>query len=107
MNVLSVVLMHIQVQMCECVCVCVSGRTALCHMGAFVSCSDVAGGYSPSMLDAVRRARDTSKALTIQDPAHLTLTWEETFRLATLGGSQGIPTQTLGHSTVVVPLEAH
>uniref|UniRef100_A0A673WC16 Guanine deaminase n=1 Tax=Salmo trutta TaxID=8032 RepID=A0A673WC16_SALTR len=49
----------------------------------------VAGGYSPSMLDAVRRTLDTSKALTIQDPQYQTLTFEEVFRLATLGGSQG------------------
>lgn len=51
--------------------------------------SDVAGGYSASMLDAVRRTLDTSKVLTIQDPEHDTLTFEEVFRLATLGGSQG------------------
>lgn len=51
--------------------------------------SDVAGGYSASMLDAVRKTLDTSKVLTIQDPKHETLTFEEVFRLATLGGSQG------------------
>lgn len=51
--------------------------------------SDVAGGYSSSMLDAVRRALDASKVLTIQNPEHSTLTFEEVFRLATLGGSQG------------------
>uniref|UniRef100_A0A4W5QPC4 Guanine deaminase n=1 Tax=Hucho hucho TaxID=62062 RepID=A0A4W5QPC4_9TELE len=51
--------------------------------------TDVAGGYSPSMLDAVRRTMDTSKALTIQDTQYNTLTFEEVFRLATLGGSQG------------------
>ncbi|KAG7247569.1 hypothetical protein CRUP_035135 [Coryphaenoides rupestris] len=42
------------------------------------------------MLDAVRRAQDTSKALTIQDPTYHTLTFEEVFRLATLGGSQAL-----------------
>lgn len=52
--------------------------------------ADVAGGYSPSILDAIRRALDTSKALTIQDPEHQTLTFEEVFRLATLGGSEGM-----------------
>ncbi|CAB1321648.1 unnamed protein product [Coregonus sp. 'balchen'] len=51
---------------------------------------NVAGGYSPSMLDAVRRTLDTSKALTIQDPQYQTLTFEEVFRLATLGGSQAL-----------------
>ncbi|MGH0125976.1 UNVERIFIED_CONTAM: hypothetical protein FKN15_017684 [Acipenser sinensis] len=50
---------------------------------------DVSGGYSPSMLDAVRRALDTSKALTIQTSGYETLTYKEVFRLATLGGSQG------------------
>ncbi|XP_036383777.1 guanine deaminase isoform X1 [Megalops cyprinoides] len=52
--------------------------------------TDVAGGYSPSMLDAIRRTLDTSKALTIQDPQYETLTFEEAFRLATLGGSQAL-----------------
>ncbi|MGH0125031.1 UNVERIFIED_CONTAM: hypothetical protein FKN15_077249 [Acipenser sinensis] len=49
---------------------------------------DVSGGYSTSMLDAMRRALDTSKALTIQNSGHETLTYKEVFRLATLGGSQ-------------------
>ncbi|KAK5932913.1 hypothetical protein CgunFtcFv8_004582 [Champsocephalus gunnari] len=52
--------------------------------------TDVAGGYSASMLDAVRRTLDTSKVLTIQDPEYDTLTFEEVFRLATLGGSQAL-----------------
>ncbi|KAG7489502.1 guanine deaminase [Solea senegalensis] len=52
--------------------------------------TDVAGGYSASMLDAVRRTLDASKVLTIQDPDHDTLTFEEVFRLATLGGSQAL-----------------
>ncbi|XP_054628851.1 guanine deaminase [Dunckerocampus dactyliophorus] len=52
--------------------------------------TDVAGGYSACMLDAVRRAMDTSKILTIQDTEHETLTFEEAFRLATLGGSQAL-----------------
>lgn len=49
----------------------------------------MAGGYSSSILDAVRRALDASKVLTIQNPEYQTLTFEEVFRLATLGGSQG------------------
>ena len=52
--------------------------------------ADVAGGYSASMLDAVRRALDSSKILSLQDPEHDTLTFAEVFRLATLGGSQGV-----------------
>lgn len=53
------------------------------------STSDVAGGYSASMLDAVRRTLDSTKFLAIQDPEYNSLTFEEVFRLATLGGSQG------------------
>lgn len=62
----------------------------LCVCGA---ASDVAGGYSASMLDAMRRALEVSKFLTIQNVEQNTLTFEEVFRLATLGGSQGM-TQT-------------
>lgn len=68
--------MHACIHLTHLVCVC----------GAV---SDVAGGYSASMLDAVRKTRDVSKFLTIQDAEHNTLTFEEVFRLATLGGSQG------------------
>lgn len=52
--------------------------------------TDVAGGYSASILDAMRRAMDSSKVLTIQNPENKTLTFEEVFRLATLGGSQAL-----------------
>ncbi|XP_017272615.1 guanine deaminase [Kryptolebias marmoratus] len=52
--------------------------------------TDVAGGYSSSMLDAVRKTVDASKVLTIQNPKHNTLSFEEVFRLATLGGSQAL-----------------
>lgn len=51
--------------------------------------SDVAGGYSSSMLDAMRRALDLSKILGTMDQDYHSLTFEEVFRLATLGGSQG------------------
>ncbi|XP_069481910.1 guanine deaminase-like isoform X2 [Ambystoma mexicanum] len=52
--------------------------------------TDVAGGYSASILDAFRRAMDTSKMLFIQDPTVEVLTYQEVFRLATLGGSQAL-----------------
>ncbi|KAF7667887.1 hypothetical protein LDENG_00042290 [Lucifuga dentata] len=52
--------------------------------------TDVAGGYSSSMLDTVRKTLDLSKILTIQNPKYNTLTFEEIFRLATLGGSQAL-----------------
>ncbi|GAA6109839.1 guanine deaminase [Tachysurus ichikawai] len=50
--------------------------------------TDVAGGYSSSMLDTIRRAVDTSKALCLQDDQHKPLSYKEAFRLATLGGSE-------------------
>ncbi|XP_041793728.1 guanine deaminase [Chelmon rostratus] len=65
-------------------------RNVLNHKVKLGLGTDVAGGYSASMLDAVRRALDSSKVLTIQDPEHDTLTFEEVFRLATLGGSQAL-----------------
>ncbi|TRY81941.1 hypothetical protein DNTS_013394 [Danionella cerebrum] len=52
-------------------------RNVLNHKVKLGLGTDVAGGYSPSMLDAMRRTLDTSKALTIQDPQHQTLTFEE------------------------------
>ncbi|XP_051525052.1 guanine deaminase-like [Myxocyprinus asiaticus] len=65
-------------------------RNVLNHKVKLGLGTDVAGGYSPSILDAMRRTLDTSKALTIQDPQHQTLTFEEVFRLATLGGSEAL-----------------
>ncbi|XP_056601032.1 guanine deaminase [Triplophysa dalaica] len=65
-------------------------RNVLNHKVKLGLGTDVAGGYSPSILDAIRRALDTSKVLTIQDPDHQTLTFEEVFRLATLGGSEAL-----------------
>ncbi|CAL9708394.1 unnamed protein product [Knipowitschia caucasica] len=52
--------------------------------------TDVAGGYSASLLDALRRAQDSSKVLAMQDPELEPLSFEEAFRLATLGGSQAL-----------------
>ncbi|XP_061584911.1 guanine deaminase [Cololabis saira] len=65
-------------------------RNVLNHKVKLGLGTDVAGGYSSSMLDAVRRTLDASKVLTIQNPEHNTLTFEEVFRLATLGGSQAL-----------------
>ncbi|XP_070820934.1 guanine deaminase [Chaetodon trifascialis] len=65
-------------------------RNVLKHKVKLGLGTDVAGGYSASMLDAVRRALDSSKFLTIQDPENKTLTFTEVFRLATLGGSQAL-----------------
>uniref|UniRef100_A0AAR2IMT8 Guanine deaminase n=1 Tax=Pygocentrus nattereri TaxID=42514 RepID=A0AAR2IMT8_PYGNA len=65
-------------------------RNVLNHKVKLGLGTDVAGGYSPSMLDALRRAMDTSKVLSMQDAQHQTLTFEEAFRLATLGGSEAL-----------------
>ncbi|KAK9522588.1 hypothetical protein VZT92_019040 [Zoarces viviparus] len=65
-------------------------RNVLKHKVKLGLGTDVAGGYSASMLDAVRRTLDTSKVLTIQNPEYDTLNFEEVFRLATLGGSQAL-----------------
>ncbi|XP_044053948.1 guanine deaminase [Siniperca chuatsi] len=65
-------------------------RNVLKHKVKLGLGTDVAGGYSASMLDAVRRALDSSKVLAIQNQEHETLTFEEVFRLATLGGSQAL-----------------
>uniref|UniRef100_A0AAX7TI59 Guanine deaminase n=1 Tax=Astatotilapia calliptera TaxID=8154 RepID=A0AAX7TI59_ASTCA len=48
-------------------------RNVLKHKVKLGLGTDVAGGYSASMLDAVRRALDASKVLTIQDPKYKTL----------------------------------
>ncbi|PWS20831.1 guanine deaminase, partial [Enterococcus faecium] len=58
-------------------------RNVLNHKVKIGLGTDVAGGYSPSILDAIRRALDTSKTLAIQNPNYQTLTFEEVFRLAT------------------------
>nr|XP_014334738.1 PREDICTED: guanine deaminase isoform X2 [Bos mutus] len=50
--------------------------------------TDVAGGYSSSMLDAIRRAVMVSNILLINQINAKSLTLNEVFRLATLGGSQ-------------------
>ena len=54
-----------------------------------LSTTDVAGGYSSSMLDAIRRAVMVSNILLINKINAKSLTLNEVFRLATLGGSQG------------------
>ncbi|KAK3514514.1 hypothetical protein QTP70_018653, partial [Hemibagrus guttatus] len=63
-------------------------RNVLKHKVKLGLGTDVAGGYSSSMLDAIRRAVDTSKALCMQDTRLQPLSYKEAFRLATLGGSE-------------------
>ncbi|NXX41325.1 GUAD deaminase, partial [Tricholaema leucomelas] len=52
--------------------------------------TDVAGGYSASMLDAIRKTMMASNSLQMNKVNETGLTLEEAFRLATLGGSQAL-----------------
>ncbi|EPQ09054.1 Guanine deaminase [Myotis brandtii] len=52
--------------------------------------TDVAGGYSPSILDAIRRAVMVSNTISFTKINERSLTLKEVFRLATLGGSQDV-----------------
>ncbi|NWR00048.1 GUAD deaminase, partial [Paradoxornis webbianus] len=52
--------------------------------------TDVAGGYSASMLDAIRKTMMASNSLQINKVNETRLTLEEAFQLATLGGSQAL-----------------
>ncbi|NXC54969.1 GUAD deaminase, partial [Aleadryas rufinucha] len=52
--------------------------------------TDVAGGYSASMLDAIRKTIMASNSLQINKVNETGLTLEEAFQLATLGGSQAL-----------------
>ena len=53
--------------------------------------SDVSGGYSPSMFNAMRVAIHASKALSLNmnQTTYRPLTHHEAFYLATMGGAQG------------------
>uniref|UniRef100_A0A6J0U4Z4 Guanine deaminase n=2 Tax=Pogona vitticeps TaxID=103695 RepID=A0A6J0U4Z4_9SAUR len=57
--------------------------------------TDVAGGYSASMLDAIRKAIMVSNVLHITQQHEAGLTLKEAFRLATLGGSQALGLDTV------------
>ncbi|NWS02771.1 GUAD deaminase, partial [Motacilla alba] len=52
--------------------------------------TDVAGGYSTSMLDAIRKTMVASNSLQINKVNETGLTLKEAFQLATLGGSQAL-----------------
>ncbi|NXG97779.1 GUAD deaminase, partial [Loxia leucoptera] len=52
--------------------------------------TDVAGGYSASMLDAIRKTMVASNSLKINKVNETGLTLKEAFQLATLGGSQAL-----------------
>ncbi|XP_051875558.1 guanine deaminase [Pristis pectinata] len=65
-------------------------RNALNHKVNVGLGTDVSGGYSPSVLDAVRRAIDVSNILSLNTPGYEKLSYKEVFRLATLGGSKAL-----------------
>lgn len=50
----------------------------------------MAGGYSPSILDAIRNALDVSIHVSFgKDEDYEPITYHEAFYLATLGGAEG------------------
>jgi guanine deaminase len=51
--------------------------------------ADVSGGYSPSILDAMRHAILMSKAVGMSDSDYVPLNYKDVFHLATLGGAAG------------------
>jgi guanine deaminase len=53
--------------------------------------ADVSGGFSPSVLDAIRNALDVSIHISFgKGEDYAPLTYREVFYLATLGGATGI-----------------
>ncbi|NXT20323.1 GUAD deaminase, partial [Syrrhaptes paradoxus] len=65
-------------------------QTVLKHNVKLGLGTDVAGGYSASMLDAIRKTMMASNSLQINKVNETGLTLEEAFQLATLGGSQAL-----------------
>ncbi|XP_075135205.1 guanine deaminase isoform X1 [Leptodactylus fuscus] len=65
-------------------------RNALNHRVKVGLGTDIAGGYSISLLDAIRKAIETSKILFMEKKNHNVLSYKEAFRLATLGGSEAL-----------------
>lgn len=53
--------------------------------------ADVSGGFSPSILDAIRNTLDVSIHISFEkDEDYVPLTFREAFYLATLGGAKGV-----------------
>jgi guanine deaminase len=52
--------------------------------------TDVSGGYSLSILDAMRQAIIASKCIAFQDPSQKELSVKEAFYVATLGGAEAL-----------------
>ena len=55
--------------------------------------TDVSGGHSPSMLDAIRQCITASTVMAFsKTECYKSLTHKDAFQLATLGGSEGMVT---------------
>jgi len=52
--------------------------------------TDVSGGYSSSILEAMRHAILTSKTIRMTNPDYVALTYKDVFHLATLGGAAAL-----------------
>ncbi|XP_020369043.2 guanine deaminase [Rhincodon typus] len=65
-------------------------RNALNHNVKVGLGTDVSGGYSPSILNAMRTAIDTIKIHSFQTSNYERLSYQEIFKLATLGGCQAL-----------------
>ncbi|CAH0388342.1 unnamed protein product [Bemisia tabaci] len=52
--------------------------------------TDVAGGYNPTILDAMRRAIDVSNHIFLSNPEYRPLNYKEVFYLATMGGAAAL-----------------
>jgi len=70
--------------------------SGLCHVRNLMNAgvpvglgTDVSGGYSSSIIEAMRHAIITSKVIAMKDPNYKPLDFKDVFYLATLGGSQG------------------
>ncbi|XP_053263760.1 guanine deaminase isoform X2 [Podarcis raffonei] len=76
-----------------------NARKVLQHRVKLGLGTDVAGGYSASMLDAIRKAIMVSNIIHINKEDETCLTLKEVFQLATLGGSQGWASLSFGVKT--------
>ncbi|XP_053263758.1 guanine deaminase isoform X1 [Podarcis raffonei] len=72
-----------------------NARKVLQHRVKLGLGTDVAGGYSASMLDAIRKAIMVSNIIHINKEDETCLTLKEVFQLATLGGSQALGLDTV------------
>jgi cytosine/adenosine deaminase-related metal-dependent hydrolase len=60
------------------------------NLNFYAHVTDVSGGYSPSILDAIRNTLDVSIHISYgKGSKYAPLTYHEAFYLATLGGARG------------------